>query len=273
MRLGVPLLLAALAPAHAAEGPQEWAELYDARLLDVANDDVETAAFNLQSLLNRLEPQDPLYGHAAYWLAHAYVSLDQQQLAHDALDTAGESTTARDAAIALHAQLESIERTVRQLPLAATMDHNPGPFVHSWLFGDRGWLEMGTPQGATSPALRWACIVQDRHDDQISASFSPEAGRLESVQMRLTAEHFPAHLRILLVDERGREFATDPLAVPTGTWLDLELERSSFHSTDPTTPRDEPASHIQALHIHDVTSYLSADRGPRVVWIENLELR
>ncbi len=273
MRAGALLILSALAQGNAAEGPEEWGELYDARLLDVANADAETAAFNLQSLLNRLEPSDPLYGQVAYWLAHAYVSLDQQQLANDALDTAGESTTARDAAMALRAQIESIERKVRQLPFSADMNQGPGPFVHSWLFGDRGWLEMGTPHGEATPALRWACIVQDRHDDQISASFTPEAGRLATVSLRMTAEHFPAHLRVLLVDERGREFATEPLTVPTASWLELELERSSFHSTDPTTPADKPAARIHALHIHDVTSYLSADRGPRVVWIEDLEIR
>ncbi len=270
MNTGALLLLAALAPAQGAEGPQEWAELYDARLLDVADADAETAAFNLQSLLNRLDARDPLYGHVAYWLAHAYVSLDQQQLAHEALDTAGESSTAREAAIALHAQIESIERTVRELPLSADMNLHAGPFVHSWLFGDRGWLEMGTPQGHDSPALRWACIVQDRHDDQISVAFAPQAGRVKAVSMKLEAEHFPAHLRVLIVDERGREFATDPLAVPTGSWLELSLDRGSFHSTDPTTPREKPAARIASLHIHDVTSYLSADRGPRVVWIEDV---
>ncbi len=272
MRWGALLLLAAFPVAHAAEGPQEWAEMFDARLLDVADNDAETAAFNLQSLLNRLEPADPLHGRVAYWLAHTYITLDQRQLAHEALDIAMESEHARTAALALHKQLESIDRQVTALPLSTPLDDDFGPFVHSWHFGDRGWLEQGTPQGEPDPALRWACIVQDRQDDQISASFAPEAGGLEGIRLSLMAEHFPAHLRVLIVDDRGREFATDPLTVPTDEWLALELERSSFHPTDPTTPYAKPAARIQELHIHDVTTYLSSDRGPRVVWIDDLEI-
>ena len=272
MTPGALLLLVATAPVHAVEGPLEWAELFDARLLDVAVNDGETAAFNLQSLLNRLEPSDPLYGQVAYWLAHTYISLDQRQLAHEALDIAMESTTARSAALALHKQLESIDRQVTSLPLASPLDQDFGPFVHSWLFGDRGWLEQGTPQGEDDPALRWACIVQDRQDDQISATFAPDVGRLRGIRLQLKAEHFPAHLRVLLVDERGREFATDPLTVPTDAWLQLELERSSFHSTDPTLPGEKPTARIAAMHIHDVTTYLSSDRGPRVVWLDDLEI-
>jgi hypothetical protein len=272
MLRGALLLLVAL-PAHAVEGPAEWAEMFDARLLDVAENDAETAAFNLQSLLNRLEPSDPLHGQVAYWLAHAYVTLDQRQLAHEALDLAMEAESSRVAALALHKQLESIDSIVTSLPMAAPLDEDFGPFVHSWHFGDRGWLEQGTPEGEHDPALRWACIVQDRQDDQISASFAPEAGRVEHISLDLKAEHFPAHLRILLVDERGREFATDPLTVPTDRWLELELERDSFHSTDPTTPGIRPSYRIAAMHIHDVTTYLSADRGPRVVWLDDLEIR
>jgi hypothetical protein len=269
---GALLLLVGTTPVLAVEGPAEWAELFDARLLDVAENDAETAAFNLQSLLNRLEPADPLHGQVAYWLAHAYVTLDQRQLAHEALDLAMESESSREAALALHKQLESIDRTITSLPVSAPLDDDFGPFVHSWHFGDRGWLERGTPEGGSDPALRWACIVQDRQDDQISAAFAPEAGRVKGIALELKAEHFPAHLRILLVDERGREFATDPLTVPTDRWLDLELDRSSFHSTDPTTPGARPSSRITALHIHDVTTYLSADRGPRVVWLDDLEI-
>ncbi len=272
MSLGALLLLAGTLPAHAAEGPQEWAELFDARLLDVANNDVETAAFNLQSLLNRLEQGDPLHGHVAYWLAHTYITLDQRPLAHEALDQAMEAGRTRSAALALHSQLESIDRTITALPYRASLDMDFGPFVHTWSFGERGWLELGTPQGAPDPALRWACIVQDRHDDQISIGLAPQAGRVRGVRMQLQAEHFPAHLRVLLVDERGREFATDPLTVPTGGWLELDLGRDAFHATDPTTPYAKPADHIKALHIHDVTSYLSSDRGPRVVWLDDLEI-
>jgi hypothetical protein len=268
---GLAVLLLVL-PVHATEGPQDWAELYEARLLD-ADGATETAAFNLQSLLNRLDPKDPLYGDVAYWLAHAYVGLEQRALAHDALAIAADSPATRDAALALQAQIDSIERTVRRLPLVARMNDGSGPFVHSWLFGDRGWLELGTPEGGQDPALRWACLVQDRHDDQISLRIDPSAGRLARVRMNLLAESFPAHVRVLIEDELGREFATDPFAVPTGAWLPVDLERRSFHSTDPTTPRATPAAHILALHIHDVTTYLSSDRGPRVVWIDDLELR
>ncbi len=272
MLRGAWLLLVALAPVHAAEGPAEWAEMFDALLLDVADNDAETAAFNLQSLLNRLSPEDPLHGQVAYWLAHTYISLDQRQLAHEALDIAMEAPSAREKALALHSQLESIDRQIQSLPVSSTLDEDPGPFVHTWHFGDRGWLEQGTPHGEDDPALRWACIVQDRQDDQISASFGPEAGQIEGIHLSLKSEHFPAHLRILLVDERGREFATDPLTVPTDEWLALELERDSFHSTDPTTPREQPARRITAIHLHDVTTYLSSDRGPRVVWLDDLEI-
>ena len=233
MLRGALLLLVAAAPIQAAEGPLEWAELFDARLLDVAVNDGETAAFNLQSLLNRLEPSDPLYGQVAYWLAHSYISLDQSQLAHEALDLAMESASSREAALALHKQLESIDRQVTSLPLSSPLDEDFGPFVHSWPFGDRGWLEQGTPEGEEDPALRWACIIQDRQDDQISATFAPEAGRVAGVRLQLRAEHFPAHLRVLLVDERGREFATDPLTVPTTSWLELEL---AARSTPPIPP-------------------------------------
>ena len=264
-------LLLAL-PAHSDEGPQEWAELYEARLLDSADNATETTAFNLQSLLNRLSPGDPLYGQVAYWLAHAYLCLDERTRAHEALQIAAEAPETRDAALALQAQIDSIERTVQRLPLSASMDKGPGPFVHSWLFGDRGWLESGTPEGDSDPALRWATIVQDRHDDQISLYLAPSAGGLARIKLRLRAENFPAYLRILVEDAHGREFATDPFSVPTGAWLPVDLDRRSFHSTDPTTPRARPGTALRALHVHDVTTYLSSDRGPRVVWIDDLTL-
>jgi hypothetical protein len=272
MRWAPLLALLAAGPVLAAEGPAEWGEMFDARLLDVAENDPETAAFNLQSLLNRLEPADPLHGQVAYWLAHTYIGLDQHQLAREVLALAQESPGAREAALALQKQLDAIERQIVGLPLESSLDDDFGPFVHSWHFGERGWLEQGTPQGESDPALRWACIVQDRHDDQISIGLAPQAGRVRGVRMQLQAEHFPAHLRVLLVDERGREFATDPLTVPTGGWLELDLGRDAFHATDPTTPYAKPADHIKALHIHDVTSYLSSDRGPRVVWLDDLEI-
>jgi len=161
---------------------------------------------------------------------------------------------------------------VRSLPMEHSLDHDSGPFVHSWLYGDRGWLEQGTPEGAAQPALRWACIIQDRHDDQISATFARDAGPMHSVRLQLLAENFPAYLRVLVVDQYDREFATDPFTVSTEHWTPLQLERSSFHSTDPTTPGRRPAARIKALHIHDVTTYLSADRGPRVVWLDQLEI-
>ncbi|MFH1464085.1 MAG: hypothetical protein ABIO70_06850 [Pseudomonadota bacterium] len=264
-------LLLAL-PVRADEGPQEWAELYEARLLDSADAATETTAFNLQSLLNRLNPSDPLYGQVAYWLAHAYVCLDEHAQAHEALAIAAEAPDSRDAALALQAQIDSIERTIKRLPLRADMDNDPGPFVHSWLFGDRGWLELGTPQGEQDQALRWATIVQDRHDDQISLHLGPGATGLEHIAMNLKAENFPAFVRVLLEDAHGREFATDPFPVPTDSWLPVDLDRRSFHSTDPTTPRARPAAAVRVLHVHDVTTYLSSDRGPRVVWIDDLSL-
>jgi hypothetical protein len=266
-------LLAWTQGALAAEGPREWAELYEARLLDAADGEAGAAAFNLQALLNRMSPADPLYGEVAYWLANARVALGERQLAHDALDLAAGQPAAREAALALDAQLEALDRLVTDLPLVAALDDSPGPFVHSWLFGDRGWLEMGTPEGEEDPALRWAYIVQDRHDDQITLNLAPRAGQLRKVELGLKAEGFPAFVRVLLDDDRGREFATEPLEVPTDEWLWLALDRGSFHSTDPTTPAIRPAPGVQALHLHDVTTYLSADRGPRIVWIDDLVLR
>ena len=257
---------------YAAEETQDWSDLFEARLMDMADADSETASLTLTTLLERLDEGDALYGQPAYWLAHAHLGRGDIQAANQALELAMQAAGTREAAVALQAQMEALKRTIVSIPLRHPLDDDPGPFVHSWLHGDQGWLDMARPQPDSSPALRWTSHIQDRKDDQISAKFGQAAHPVHGVRISLRAEAFPAYLRVLLVDERDREFATDPLAVPTDRWLDLDLPLGTFHSTDPTTPREKPRSALDALHVHDVTAYLSADRGEQVIWLDDLEI-
>jgi len=267
-----PFLLLVLA-ATAAETPADWAVLNDIRVSEVLDGVTPTTVERLEALLARLDAMDRLHGEAAYWLAHARVTLGDREGARQALEIALEDLETRDAALALQAQMDAVLATVDRLPFRHDMEDGRGPFVHSWLYGDRGDVRVAPVDADHGRAIRWTFQIRDRQEDQITVSFGSDAGTLVRFRCEIMGQGYPSYLRILAEDREGGEFATDPFEVPEGRWIPVNVALSTFHSTNPTTPTARPRGSLRALHLNDVTAYLSADRGVREVWIDNLEIR
>ncbi len=267
------LLLLVARTAVGVETPGDWALLNDIRVSEVVDGVTPATVERLEALLARLDAMDRLHGETAYWLAHARLTLGDREGARKALELALEDPDAREAALALQAQMDAVLATVDRLPFRHDMEDGRGPFVHSWLYGDRGDVRVAPVDADHGRAIRWTFLIRDRQEDQITVSFASSAGNLTRFRCEIMGQGFPSFLRILVEDRGGREFATDPFEVPAGRWIPLDVALSTFHSTNPTTPSERPRGSVLALHLNDVTAYLSADRGVREVWIDNLEIR
>ncbi|MBN1334985.1 MAG: hypothetical protein JXB39_03390 [Deltaproteobacteria bacterium] len=267
------LLLLLTPAAGAAETPADWAVLNEIRVSEVLDGISPRSVERLEALLARLDPMDRLYGETAYWLAHARVTLGDREGAREALEAALEDPDTREAALALQAQMDAVLSTVDRLPFRHDMEDGRGPFVHSWLHGDRGEVRIAPVDADHGRAIRWTSRIRDRQEDQITVSFASGAGILSWIRCEIMSQAFPSFLRILVEDSEGREFATDPFEVAEGRWTPLNVALSTFHSTNPTTPSVRPRGSLRSMHFNDVTAYLSADRGIRDVWIDNLEMR
>jgi len=268
-----PLLLALTLGAGAAETSADWTTLHDIRLSEVVDGVTPRTVERLETLLARLDAMDRLHGETAYWLAHARVTLGDREGAREALELALEDPDTREAALALQAQMDAVLATVDRLPFRHNMEDGRGPFVHSWLYGDRGEVRVAPVDADHGRAIRWTFRIRDRQEDQVTVTFAAGSGTVSRIRCEIMGQGFPSFLRVLVEDSGGREFATDPFEVPEGRWIPLDVALSSFHSTNPTTPSARPQGSLLALHLNDVTAYLSADRGLREVWIDNVEIR
>lgn len=273
------LVLALLPLVARAEGPAEWCELYDARLLEVADSSTLAVEENLESLLSRVGENEPLRGDVAYWLANARLALGDLEGARAATALARRFPHTLEAATAFDSQIDAIERRITRVPVRSDFSDSPSPFAHSWIHGDRGSISTGEPPpvpGAPpqgNSALRWLSRVRDADDDQVVLTFDPGAGAVKGVRFMARAEGFPAYLRLLLLETDGHEFTSDYVLVPTDQWLAVEAPLGAFFIAEPGTARTRPRpDSVQAVHLQDVTGYLSADRGNHVIWIDNLEI-
>lgn len=240
--------------------------MYDARLIEGAYGDPQRAAASLTQIL---KTSKYLPGEVAYWLAHARLSTGDVISATSALEIAVDYPETRDRALSLRSQADSLQRVIVSLPYTTDFALG-GPFVHSWMHGDRGNIDLLQSEFTYGAALRWTSKIRDRQDDQITATLNSLP--ISKINVSMRAEDFPAYLRILIIDDLGQEFATDPFTIVTDSWTKVELTLDDFHSTDPTKYRVKPSKKLTALHIHDITTYLSADRGTRYLWLDDLEI-
>jgi hypothetical protein len=257
--------------ALASESLADWQALHDARLLLSADADFRGAIQSLERLDARLEPEDSLRGDVALSLAHARYAIGLAGGARDALTPAAAVSRTAASALAFEAQLDAIENRIQGLPFKALFAGGPQPFVRSWHHAGQGTLRLSTRN--EDPALLWRTIVRDRQDDQIQALVAEGLGLLHGFRCQIRGAGFPSWLRLLALDDRDREFASEPFLVDTREWKALDTSFSSLHFTDPTAfgVRLDP-SRVTLIALHDVTSYLSADRGQKEVWIDDVEI-
>lgn len=273
------LALFLLAWVARAEGPSEWVELYDARLREAAYGDTEMTVALLEPLLARLEPDNPLRGEVAYYLANARLAMGDFQGARQALSVAAAFAATREAAIGLLSQIDALERQVGALPMRSTFDTSPAPFAHSWQHGSHGTLDVAEPEASPTPvlpgdlALRWSTRVRDTEDDQLVVTFTDAVPVVHGVRFRAFAEGFPAYIRLIVEERDGHEFASDYITLSSESWFQVDALLKSFFVAEPGTPRSIPdPTAIRSIRVQDVTSYMSADRGPLTLWIDDLEI-
>lgn len=294
--------------ASAAEGPADWNELYDARLLEVADGRTRAVVENLTSLRSRVDRDDPLHGEVAWWLAQARFALGDVEGARESLAEARRYRGVRDLAIAFEGQLEYITREVKSLPLRESFEGGVGPLVHAWRQGPFGRVVSGTParlaplleDGLTEfmdlpleevrrasrappagtspapedPAVIWTVVVRDMRHDHLLVNLGQAARHPTAVRFQAQAVGFPGYIRLIAVDERGREYASDYYAVPTEGPVALDYALTDFYAVDPKSARVRPhGTAIRELRFEDITGYLSADRGTHAFWIDDLEIR
>ncbi len=268
-----------MASWQAIAGPAEWCEFYDALLLDVADARTLSVAENLESLLSRLDESDPLRGEVAYWLAHSLLALGKPESARKSLAEAEEYDKTMAPALAFESQMDAIQRRVDHLPVHASFDSSYGPMVHSWTHATRGELDLGKPKldgkgpGEPGGALKWTSRVRDMEEDQIFASFAPQASPVQGIRFAVRAWGFPAFLRLVATDESDHAYVSDTIQVPTNQWTHVDLRIASFSTNEPSYRLRNPnPRNVRVIYIQDVTAYLSADRGSHVMWIDDLEI-
>lgn len=269
MLLSCLLLMAA--PLQANGNVSDWESMHDARLLAAVDGDHRAAIGRLEELNARIESTDPLRGTIGLSLATFRYAENMVEGARDALSSARKFPGTAEQAISLASQIDALQYQIQVLPFRTGFSASNNPFVHAWAFPGRGSVDISLVAGEAT--LVWTSTVRDRQEDQILAVLSETGLPLHGLRCRVRGEGFPTWLRVLVVDDSDREFASEPFEVSVAAWKDLELGLSSFHHTDPTSPSIRPdPKHLVLLSFHDVTAYLSSDRGRREVWFDDVEI-
>ena len=253
-----------------AEGPEEWATLLDAILIDMGDGDVLEAEARLELLLMHLDDRDLLRGRVAYWLAHTRMSLGDASGALEALQIATARADMRKRAHALQSQIEALQNQLSVLPYETDLSKGSSPFVHSWMHGEEGRVEIRMESDGNRAVL-WTTTLRDRTDDQITVNFAANAPAASSISFRAKADPFPSWIHVVAEDVSGGAFRSRTLEVPVGEWTAIEVR------IDDMLPviglEGQAVATIQSLSLQDVTAWQSADRGERLLWLDDIEIR
>jgi hypothetical protein len=272
--LGVGLALAMFAgPARADESARSWEALYDARLVEATDGTPEVAGLYYEELVGELDPTNPLYGTAWYWLGRTRFVIGDTPAAVTALRTALRDPSSQAQASALLARIELRNRAITTLPVAFNFDKGTGAFVRAWEEAEKGQLEARTIQGR--PVLAWGTTVRSGEPDHIAAAI--DASRtVAGVSFVVESAEFPAELRVTLSDGAGGRFSAPVFQAPTAGWAEVNLPLSSFRATD--AGRGETGSAlrhgdaVRMIEIEDLTGLLAPDRGENTLYIDNFEI-
>ena len=262
------ILLLALAQA---QDVRAWQGLYEGMLMESGEGDLAGAIAWYEGLIAGLPEDDPSLGELNFWLGRARYAEGDAEGARQALRAAITDPVVEDRARALLAQIDSQELRVRRLPMSYEFTSGTGHWLHSWKHGEKGRLESKAPPGSEDPALAWFTNVADRETDAIGLWFDEDAPRMSQIEFDLRSGDFPATLRLIVEDDMGQRWEYPEIRTSTEAWIGVEARLSEFVPLDAgsgASPRT-----VRALSLWDVTAFTRPDRGPNVIYVDNLAIR
>lgn len=259
-----------LALAH-AQDVRAWQGLYEGMLMESAEGELSDAIAWYEGLIAGLPDNDPSLGELNFWLGRARYAEGDAEGARQALKEAVGDPAVEDRARALLAQIDSQELRIRRLPMSYDFTSGTGHWLHSWKHGEKGFLESRSPPGSEDEALAWYTTVADRETDAIGLWFDEDAPRPTDFRFDLKSGDFPASLRLIVEDDLGQRWEYAEIRTSTDSWVLVEARLSEFVPLDAgsgAAPRT-----VRALSLWDVTAYTRPDRGPNVIYVDNLQIR
>ncbi len=255
------LALLLLLPLAQAQDIRVWQGMYEGRLIEAADGDVEQAMEWYQGLLGALAENDPAAGPLQYWLGRALYTQGDLRAARNALEFAVEDPRVGSLAQSLLGRIDETEKRIHTLPLHDDFLSDTGHWVRSWKHASKGDLAVRDAPGG-DPALAWSTHVVEREDDQILLSFAPETALPRQFRLSLRSESFPAHVLAVLYDTRGHRFSlAKPLEIPSDGWASVQLSWADF-----SVGEGQPKG-IATFVLQDVTAFYSSDRGPNTLYL------
>ncbi len=262
------LLLGAAALAR-GDSPESWAALHAGRLMSALDRDAPAAAAVYEALLPGLDPGSPLQGEAWYWLGRARMDAGDLEGARAAMREAARVPSARAMAREWLALVRLAEQEVESLPHVERFEANTGRLVRSWAAADPEALEVVHEPGLGTGALSWVTDVVEGASDGVVIGLSPRAARVGRVRVRLQAAAFEAWVQVVLTAADGDRVATPAIQVPAGAWREVEVALDDFF---PVEGAIEESGDFRRLALVDVTADFARVRGPRRLYVDDLEL-
>ena len=262
---------AVLCGAAWADGPEEWAALYNGRLAGAVDRDPAQAISVYDAVLAYLDEDDPLRGELRYWRGRARLDLGQRDGAIEDLQAAAEDARLGPEARTFLGRLELTESTVKSLPFTQDFDDGERSFVRGWPNGRRDDLSVVRLSDRPGQVLAWRRNVREAESDSILLAFAVDSAP-EQLRITARADAFDARLRILLEDVEGRRWTAPVLVIPSDDWLSVELGVASFVPAEAPASRARPSgAAIRRIEIRDVTAFHTADRGENRLFFDDAE--
>ena len=264
-----------------AEDLRAWQGLHEGMLIEAADGDTVRSISWYEGLIAGLPEDDPSMGELHFWLAHARYAEGDAEGARRALRIAMEDETVSKQARALLGQIDAQELRVYRLPVSYDFSGGTGHWLHAWEYGDKGSLASASPPDENDPALAWSTVVTEREVDAIRVFFEPEIwsngtpGGPEQISFRIRAGAFEANLALYAEDPEGRRYAADGKAVATTDgWTVVRVFTRQLVPLDSPNPGDRlRPSDMASLTLLDVTSRETPDRGPNIIYLDDLSIR
>lgn len=256
-----------------ADGPEEWAALYNGRLAGAVDRDPVQAVSVYDAVLAYLDEDDPLRGELRYWRGRARLDLGQRKGAIEDLHAAAEDARVGAEARTFLGRMELTERTVDSLPFSQDFDDGKRSFVRGWPEGRRDDLSVVRLSDRPGQVLAWRRNVREAEGDSILLEVAVDEAP-EHLRITVRADAFDARLRILLEDVEGRSWTAPVLVIPSDDWLALDLGVASFVPAEAPASRARPdGAAIRRVEIRDVTAFHTADRGQTRLFFDDVDLR
>jgi hypothetical protein len=271
MILGAVLGLGLVLSAEAGP-PEAWASLHDARLSQSLDQDPAAAIAIYEAMLSHTPTHDPMRGELLYWLGRARWSAGDAPGAQKTLQSAAATDSGKRRARILLSRMAARGRAMRHVPYRQEFGLDLGPLVRGGEVGEDEDLRWS--EGPGGRVAEWTTEVVAGVEDTVIAAFDTDGERVRRIRVRIYAEIFPAHIRILVEDDRGGSWTAPVVVVEAGRWQVIDVPLSGFVNAEAPAAQGSPnGKRLKWLTIRDVTAAHSEDRGPRRLMIDDLELR